>query len=81
MGGRHRSGCGVALHQRVVVEAGVVEGIGHREDALLVDGVGAEGDAAGGLLDLKANLGLEPLAVVVDQTDEGDRSTADLRSD
>ena len=54
--------------------------IGDDEDLGLVERVGAEGLDAGRLLRFgEADLGLEPLAVLIDQRDERDGRAANLR--
>lgn len=65
-------------HQRVVGEARVLGGVLHLHEAGLVDGVGAEGDGARGLARGQADVGLEPLARLVHQADQGDGGLGDL---
>lgn len=62
--------------ERVVGEPPVGGGVGHHQQVGLGDGVGAEGDVAGGLGGVEAVPRLEPLAAVVDQADEGDGRVA-----
>ena len=62
-----------AGHERVVVEALVVEGVGHHERALVGDHVPTERHVAAGLGQREPVAGLEPLAPRVDQRDERDR--------
>ena len=57
------------------------DGIGHLEDAVLQDGMGAEGQVARRFSEARqAGAGLEPLAVDVDQADQRDRHAAHQRS-
>ncbi len=67
-----------ARDQRVGAEALVLRGVRHEADAVLQDGVCAEGDPAGRLRELQAAARLEPLAVLVDERDQGDRHTEDV---
>ena len=54
-------------HQRVVLEAAVLAGIGDDEQPCAVNRMLAKGDVLGGLLNGKPELGLEPLPLVVDE--------------
>ncbi len=70
-------------HQRVCGKAGVLGGVGHDEQPVIiqrvrVQGVGAEGDIAGGLFHIQPDAGLEPLPVGVHQADQGDGDAADV---
>ena len=64
--------------QRIVGEARVGAGVRHLEDVVLQDGVGAEGERPRGLGGGQADARLEPLAMLVDEADQGDRCAADL---
>jgi len=66
-------------HERVVAEALVAQRIRDDEELTLHDGVGAEGDAAGGFPGRDAHPRLEPLPVGVDEADHRHRRPADLR--
>ena len=69
---------GIARDQGIGGETGIELGVLHHKQIALLDGVGAEGDGPGGLAHpLQAHIGLEPLAIVVDQADQGDRRAAD----
>src|SRR3990167_1596719 len=71
--GRDQWGAGIEADvgclgdQRVAAKARVVEGIGHFENVLLMNGVGAEGYFPRGFLGIQADPALEPLAAGVDQ--------------
>ena len=71
--------CGSAGHERVVAEPHVLGGV--RDDHRLIrqDGVPAEGDGAGRLGRGQPARRLEPLAVGVDQGEEGHRDPHDER--
>ena len=64
----------------VVGEAGVGAGVRDDEDVVLRfgDGVGAKGEFARGFGGVEADAGFEPLAVGVDERDEGDGHLANL---
>jgi len=59
------------LHQRVVDD----------EQTGLLNGVRAKGDAAMGFADADADLRLEPLSILVDERNKGDRHLEDLRGE
>ncbi len=61
-----------------MTEAGVLCGIGDDEEVCLEDGVATEGVLSGGGLDFGAGFRFEPLAVLVDEGDDGDWGLADL---
>src|SRR5581483_9529050 len=67
----------LAGHQRVVGKALVFERVGNDEEVLVQNGVRAEGNFAGGFLGGDADLGLEPLTVLVHEADHGNGSFAD----
>lgn len=69
---------GIGGHERVAGEALVRQGVRHHEDVVLEDGVGAERNVSRGLARGEPHLRLEPLAILVDQGDEGDWRGADL---
>ena len=71
----------VAADQRILAKPLVVERVGHDEDAASPDGVRAERHAARGFGHRHADTRLEPLPVLVDQRDQRDRRTADLRGE
>jgi hypothetical protein len=70
---------GIAYDEWIVCETRVLFGVGHDECVVLIDGVGAEGDFAGGFAGagVEAEAGFEPLAMLVDQGDGADGGTAD----
>ena len=68
-----------AGHQRVIVKARVAPGIVHRHHFGIENGVRAEGDVAGCLRRFDPDARLEPLPVLIHQTDDGHRRAADLR--
>ena len=71
---------GIARDQGIGGETGIELGVLHHKQIALLDGVGAEGDDPGGLAHpLQAQIGLEPLAIVIDQADQGNRRAADGR--
>ncbi len=71
---------GLAGDQRVVGEARIGARVGHGHHIALEDGVGAERKVARRLLHAgQAEVGLEPLALVVNQADQRDRRAGDLR--
>jgi len=69
----------IALHQRVVAKARILQRVGYLEDLLAGDGVGAEGNVTRGFADVQADPALEPLAAVIDQRDQCNRGVAHLR--
>jgi hypothetical protein len=71
----------IAGHQRAAVEPRIRRHVGHDQHFGAADCGCARGIAARTFDDFppQAILGLEPAAVVVDETDEGDRATANLR--
>ena len=71
---------GPVRHQRVVGKARVQGDIGHLENLLVEDFVGAEGDVSGRLGGSgQADVGLERLPLGIDQADQRDRRSADDR--
>ncbi len=58
--------------QGVIVKAWILAGVGYIQRFSVQDCVSAEGDIAGCLPGFQAKAGLEPLAVFVDQGDQGD---------
>ena len=56
--------------QRIVVKTRIPGGVRHHQRFAGQDGVAAEGQVARRLFGIQADTGLEPLAVVVDQTDQ-----------
>mmetsp|Transcript_59389 Transcript_59389/g.140279 ORF Transcript_59389/g.140279 Transcript_59389/m.140279 type:complete len:1259 (-) Transcript_59389:615-4391(-) len=68
---------GPGADQRVVGKTRVGRGIGHLEDRVVEDGAGAQGVLARRFVHRQADLGLEPLAVGVDQAEQRDRHAAD----
>src|SRR5690606_27907957 len=68
----------IVCDQRVVLEAKVLLRIADLEEALAIDGMGAEGNFAWGLVDLQPQAALEPLTMVVDQRDQCDGRIADM---
>lgn len=70
----------VGRNQRVAVKTPVVAGVvDHHDLAWREDGVGTESDFTRGLGGGHPHLGLEPLPLGIDQRDDGDRRTADMR--
>ena len=67
----------IADDEGIAGEAGVGGGIGHLHKEPIGDGVVAEGQGAGRFGDVGAGLGLEPLAVVIEDADEADGGAAD----
>ncbi|RMS13743.1 hypothetical protein ALP75_205517 [Pseudomonas syringae pv. actinidiae] len=66
-----------AEHQRALLEARVSGGIFHHQHiGRLQDGVRTECQVAVGFSDVKADAGLEPLALPVNQRNQGDRRIA-----
>mgnify|MGYP000626470265 CR=1 FL=1 len=66
-------------HERVVGEAWVQRGVGHHHDRRhRLQQVRAERHVPGGLARLEPESRLEPLPVVVDERDQGDRRLADV---
>ena len=64
-------------NQRIVGKPRVKRGIGHLENAIAQNGMGAERQLARGFGDAwQADIRLEPLAVCVDQADQRDGHTA-----
>jgi hypothetical protein len=68
---------GVGPDGGVVGEPDVVPGVGHHEQVLAEDGVGAEREFTRALDLIRADLRLQPLPIGVDQTDVRDRHLAD----
>lgn len=62
-----------ARHQRIVMESCVGQRVGHHENVVAEDRVPAKRDLARCFGHRKADAGLEPLPVLVDQADERDR--------
>ena len=60
-------------NQRIVMEAQIFQRIGDQHQLVLQNRMAAERDIAGRLADIQAHTGLEPLAIRVDQRDQGDR--------
>ena len=67
--------------QRVAAKTWIFEGVGHLEDILLVNGVGAEGQFARGFLRLQADPALEPLAVGIDQRNQSNGCATQVRGE
>ena len=68
---------GIAGDEGVVGEAGILLGVGNDEGAGGGEGVGAEALGARGMGEVDADFGLEPLAVFIDEGDEGDGGAAE----
>ena len=69
---------GLADDQRVVGEADVEGGVAHLQQLVRLDRMRAEGAIVRCLVDVEqACIGLQPLAVGIDQTEQRDRHTAD----
>ncbi|MDZ7825779.1 MAG: hypothetical protein U5R48_07075 [Gammaproteobacteria bacterium] len=66
-------------HQRVGGETRVLAGVGNDESVGLLDGVGAERHRSGDFPAAEAEVRLDPLSVLVDQTDQAGRRLADVR--
>ena len=66
--------------QRIVAKTCVIQGVAHFQQGIGMHGVGAEGQLARGLLGIQADPALEPLALGIDQRDQGNGRVADLRS-
>ncbi|MNV63861.1 hypothetical protein D3C71_1564790 [compost metagenome] len=62
---------GIAGHQRVVGKTFILRGVGHDHDVVLQDGMATKRDVARGFAGLHAHARLEPLAVVIDQRQQG----------
>jgi hypothetical protein len=82
--GRDQRGAGIEADlfgsgdERVAGEAGISEGVGDDEQAagFVLDSVRAKRDAARSLAGRGAGVGLEPLAVLIDERDDGDGHAA-----
>jgi len=68
---------GMTEDEGVLAEALVEVSVFDDEGLRLEDGVGAEACVAGGMADAEADLGLEPLPVLVDEADEREACGAD----
>ena len=67
--------------QRIVGEAPVLQRIRHDEEAGLQDGMGADRRGPRRFANPEPDLGLEPLPLLVDQVDDGDRRATDRAHD
>jgi hypothetical protein len=76
---RVEADAGIGGDERVVAEALVAPRVRDDEQAGLPDGVRAEGRLARRLGDVQPDARLEPLAVVIDEADQGDGRLAELR--
>ena len=68
---------GVGSDEGAIGKTLVPERIGHNEQVILVDGVGAEGDISQGFANTGADFGLEPLPFFIHEADESDRGLTD----
>ena len=66
-------------HYELAVETRIAGRIGHYQRLVGQDGVSAEGDVARGFAGIEPGARLEPLAVAVDQRDQGDRHVQQTR--
>ena len=71
----------VARHQWIIREATVLRRVGDDEQAGLQNGMRANRAVQRGFANAQSDLGLEPLAPLVDQIDDRDRRAADRRCD
>ena len=69
---------GIVGDEGIGIEALVSERVRHDKEFVLQNGVRAECVVTGGLFEVDADLGLEPLTVMIDQADQRDGSLADL---
>jgi hypothetical protein len=74
-----KSNARIARHQRIVRKSRITLGIGDNEEFLLQNCVGAKGHIERRFCGLDSDARLEPLAVGVDQADQGDGRAANGR--
>ena len=70
---------GIFQHQRIIRETGITGGIRHHHHIVLQNGMGTERQIAMGFLSREPHFRLEPLAVAIHQTHQGNRRFANGR--